>query len=119
MQVHNIAIVGLGRVGTPFLEKVLSRTDVINVKAVCELYDTAGRRMASEKGIPVKGQSDLIALGIGLDIIFDLTGDDNVTLSLRKKLDKAGNTHTKVAQNSLARLIWDLMGEAVSLPERE
>lgn len=111
MGIHNVAIVGLGRVGSAFLEKVVSRKDVISVKCVCELYDTPGRRLAEKENISVAGLDELIGFGVGLDIIFDLTGDENVTLSLRRKLEKAGNTYTKVAQNRLARLVWDLLGE--------
>ncbi|WP_320170894.1 hypothetical protein [Maridesulfovibrio sp.] len=117
MAVHNVAIVGLGRVGSAFLGKVLSRGDLLVVKAVSELYDTEGRRMAQEKGVPVMDFSGLVSLGVGLDIIFDLTGDENVTQSLRRKLEKAGNTYTKVAQNRLARLVWDLMGEEGVMPD--
>ncbi|WP_432737931.1 hypothetical protein [Maridesulfovibrio sp. FT414] len=117
MKEHNIAIVGLGRVGSAFLQKVLGRTDVIRVKAVSELYNTEGRRQAEKDGVPIMGMTELVGLGVGLDIIFDLTGDENVTLALRKKLDKAGNTHTKVAQNRLARLVWDLMGGNGDMPD--
>ena len=117
MEIHNIAIVGLGRIGTKFLEKTLSRTDVVSIKAVCELYETKGRLLAEAKNIPVMDLSKIVALGVGLDIIFDLTGDQNVTKGLRKKLDKSGNTYTQVAQNRLARLVWDLMSNEGCLPD--
>lgn len=114
---HNVAIVGLGRVGAIFLDKTLAIADVISVKAVCELYDTAGRKRAERECIPVMDLSGIIALGVGVDIIFDLTGDENVTHALRRKLDETGNTYTQVAQNRLARLVWSLIAEDLYLPD--
>lgn len=114
---HNVAIVGLGRVGSIFLDKTLGKSDVIRVKAVCELYDTQGRKQAEKEGIPVMDLSEVIALGVDIDIIFDLTGDENVTCGLRRKLNKAGNTYTQVAQNRLARLVWSLISDDQYLPD--
>lgn len=119
MAIHNVAIVGLGRVGSAFLKRTLRRTDVVVVKAVCELYDTDGRKLAIEENLPVLDMNAIVGLGVSLDVIFDLTGDDNVTRAFRKKLEKAGNTYTQVAQDRLTRLVWSLMGGEEEFPNRE
>ncbi|CCO22475.1 hypothetical protein [Maridesulfovibrio hydrothermalis] len=117
MENHNIAIVGLGRIGTSFLEKTLTDDCVMKVKAVCELYDTKGKRMAEESNIQVVELSEIVGLGVKLDVIFDLTGDDNVSRMLRSKLEESGNTYTQVAQNRLARLVWALIADDEYLPD--
>ncbi|WP_320007501.1 hypothetical protein [Maridesulfovibrio sp.] len=117
MENHNIAIIGLGRIGTAFLQKALSDDCVMKVKAVCEMFDTPGRKFAEEKGIPVLDLTGIVELGLGVEIIFDLTGDQNVTRVLREKLSKCGNTYTDVASQRLTRLVWTLIAGDEYLPD--
>lgn len=115
---HNVAIVGLGRVGTRFLEKVAEDSEsCINVRCVAELLDTPGKDFAKEQGIPVVSLEGIIEMGTDLDVIFNFTGSDTVTDVLTANLEKSCNRHTKIAQERVARLIWSLIDPEDSLPE--
>ncbi|NDV25417.1 hypothetical protein FMR86_02010 [Desulfovibrio sp. JC010] len=116
MENHNIAIVGLGRVGKAFLEKAMSNESVMTVKAVCEMCDTPGRKLAEEKDIPVVDLGGIIEMGIDIDVIFDLSGDENVSRILQEKLVEARNSYTQVAPARLARLVWSLIADGEYLP---
>lgn len=115
---HNIAIVGLGRVGSRFLEKVI-KEDVccMRVKCVTEIGDTSGKKLAVENGIKVVSLDGVVEFGPDVDVIFDFTGDSNVTKALCTKLEDSCNPHTKVVQDRVARLIWSLIGSEDCLPE--
>ncbi|OEU64995.1 MAG: hypothetical protein BA863_08725 [Desulfovibrio sp. S3730MH75] len=117
MENHNIAIVGLGRVGSVFLEKVAGADSVLNVKYVCELADTEGKKFAYENGVPVGSIDEIIQLGVGIDVIFDFTGVKKVADILNAKLAESGNNYTQIAQTRLARLVWSLIGGDDYLPE--
>ena len=115
---HNIAIVGLGRVGTVFLEHMLARRDQgVNIVRVAQLSKTDGLRMAEEAGIAAGSIDDVVAEGEGIDIIFDLTGSGDARQQLREALAAAGNRHTVIAPESVARLMWTLMNAGEELPE--
>ncbi len=117
MEKHNIAIVGLGRVGSVFLEKVLSNDSAFVIKSVCERAETAGKKMASDHGVPVGCIEDIVKFGVDIDVIFDFTGDEKVAELLRRKLEESGNNYTQVAQKRIARLIWSLIADDDYLPE--
>ncbi|MFW5501332.1 MULTISPECIES: hypothetical protein [unclassified Maridesulfovibrio] len=117
MENHNIAIVGLGRIGTAFLKKALSSDCEMTVKAVCEMCDTPGRKMAEEDNVPVMELADIVGMGVDIDIIFDLTGDQNVSRMLREKLLQVGNTYTDVAPARVTRLVWTLIAGDEYLPD--
>jgi hypothetical protein len=113
---HNIAIIGLGRIGKVFLEKTLSSGSMMTVKAVCEMCDTPGRKLAQENGIPVVDLAEIVDMGLKIDVIFDLTGDRNVSRILHEKLVQTRNTYTQVAPERLARLVWTLIAGDDYLP---
>ncbi|TIH17421.1 hypothetical protein D0S45_07125 [Marinifilum sp. JC120] len=117
MENHNIAIIGLGRVGSVFLQKALAAESVMKVRAVCEMCDTPGRELAEEKNIPIMDLRDIIDLGVEVDVIFDLTGDKNVSGILQEKLCKECNSYTQVAPLRLARLVWSLIAGDEYLPD--
>ncbi len=105
----NIAIIGLGRVGSEFLEILLPRNkDGISIVAVAELGDTAGKAKAKALGLPLKSMEEITAMKDGVDIIFDLTGSSTVRKALREAMAAAGNTHTVIAPESFAYLLWTL-----------
>lgn len=118
IDIHNVAIVGLGRVGTRFLEKILSDDDCcLRVRCVTEIGETPGRNLAVEKDVPVVSLDGVVDYGADIDVIFDFTGDRNVTDILCKKLEESCNNHTKVVQDQVARLIWSLIASDDCLPE--
>ena len=110
MSQQSIAIVGLGRVGSVFLEGLLNHdADGITVVAVSEQGDTPGKKLAQSKGIPVVTIDDLIEHGESIDILFDLTGVMAVRKELRDKMASSNNRHTLIATEAVAQLIWSLI----------
>lgn len=117
MNKQSIAIVGLGRVGSVFLEELLRRPNKnITVLAVAEKGDTPGKAMATSNNIPVLDIDALIAKGEEIDILFDLSGSVAVRKELREKMMAANNRHTIIATESIAQLIWSLIASDTALP---
>ncbi|PHV05836.1 homoserine dehydrogenase [Janthinobacterium sp. BJB412] len=109
---QNIAIIGLGRIGSAFLTEMMKKkSGGIHLTHVAEIMDTPGKAQAVAAGIAVVGLDDLVALGDKLDVIFDLSGLPEVRNELRHKLAAAGNHHTIIASETIARLIWALISD--------
>jgi predicted dinucleotide-utilizing enzyme len=118
MQKQAIAIVGLGRVGSVFLEKLLAQSGKgVSIVAVAEKGDTAGVALAKANGIENLNIDQLVAKGGDIDILFDLTGSAAVRQELRERLMGAGNRHTVIATESVALLIWALIADGENLPD--
>lgn len=104
-----IAIVGLGRVGTLFLDQMLeSKSTGIEIVAVAELSDTPGKKKAIENNLPVKGIEDIVTMNEGVDILFDLTGHEGTRKELRELMVSKDNKHTVIAPETIAYLIWGM-----------
>jgi predicted dinucleotide-utilizing enzyme len=117
MNKQSVAVVGLGRVGSVFLERLLDREGVgVEVVAITEPRNTPGKELAVSKGIPVLNVDGLMELGDRIDVLFDLTGVPSVRKELREKLASSGNRHTIIANEAVARLIWALIAEGAKLP---
>jgi predicted dehydrogenase len=117
MQKQSIAIVGLGRVGSVFLEKLLAQSNKgIEIVAVAEKGDTTGSALAKKHGIANLNIDQIIAKSDSIDILFDLTGAPAVRKELREKLMAAANRHTVIATESIATLIWSLISDGDNLP---
>ena len=117
-----IAIVGLGNVGSTFLRKLLEKKkQEIKVIAVAEKNSNApGINLAKDRGIKVyNSHGDLLSLGEGLDIIFNLTGGAGVTKDLSDTHDRGGNHHTVIAPEAIAFLVWSLIVEGIEFPEHK
>ena len=117
MKKQTIAIVGLGRVGSVFLEALLSKANQgLEIVAVAEKSDTPGCRLAQAKGIAILDVDGLIGKSSDVDIIFDLTGVSAVRQELREKLLKSTNRHTVIATENIARMIWMFIADT-ELPD--
>jgi pyrroline-5-carboxylate reductase len=117
MQKQSIAIVGLGRVGSVFLEKLLKQANKgISIVAVAEKGATAGAALAKANGIENMNLDQLVAKCDKIDILFDLTGLAEVRRELREKLMAAENRHTVIATESIASFIWLLISGGEALP---
>lgn len=115
----NVAIVGLGRVGSTFLAKLAEREGQgVSIVAAAERdAKSAGVGIAKGKGIKVFGDTkDIVTMGDEVDIIFDLTGNPDARKNLRGELARSGNQHTVIAPEVVAFLIWDLMGAKEDFP---
>ena len=109
MDNQKIAIIGLGRIGSAFLRNILKRRQHgVTLVAVAETGDTPGRQLAIDNRLPLMSLDEIVALGGGVDVLFDLTGIPAVRRELREKLLAKSNNHTVIASETIARLIWAL-----------
>ena len=120
-EIH-IGIVGLGRTGAIFLEKLLaSESKGVVIVAVAESNpDSPGAKFAKEKGITVlENSSNLAEMGDKIDIIFELTGNIQAKKSLREAMIRTSNSHTIIAPEIMAFLVWNLIsdGGELAIPE--
>lgn len=117
MEKQSIAIVGLGKMGSAFLEELLGQpNEGVEIVAVVEKNNTAGLALAKARGIENLSIDELIAIGDDLDILFDLTGAAEVRQELRDKLHAAGNRHTIIATENIARMVWTLISSGAEMP---
>lgn len=117
MQQQSIAIVGLGRVGSVFLHKLLKQAKKgIAIVAVAEKGDTPGAALAKANDIENLNVDQIVAKGDSIDILFDLTGLPSVRQELREKYMASGNRHTVIATETIASFIWSLITDGESLP---
>ncbi len=117
MKKQSIAIVGLGKMGSVFLEELLRQpNEGVEIVAVVEKNNTAGLALAKASGIRNLSIDELIAMGGSLDILFDLTGVTEVRQEIRDKLHASGNRHTIVATENIARMVWTLIASGAELP---
>lgn len=112
MENQKIAIIGLGRIGSAFLRNLLSRRGRgVELVGVAETGATPGRQLALDAGLNLTSLDEILALGNGVDILFDLTGMPAVRREIREKLMAQQNHHTVVASETIARLIWTLTSD--------
>ncbi len=110
--VADIALVGLGEVGSRFFDEMLALKDRgIHIVCVAELDDTPARRRAQAEGIPLKTLDEIVGLGHAVDVIFDLTGAPAVRKKLREQMQVTKNRHTIIAPETMARLLWAVISE--------
>lgn len=112
MEGQNIAIIGLGRIGSAFLGEMLDKAkNGIQLACVSETLDTPGKARAIAAGIKTATLDEIVAMGDRIDVIFDLTGNHDVRKNLRSRLAASNNNHTVIASETIARLIWALIAE--------
>lgn len=102
----NIAIVGLGRVGSELLEELLKlKKNKITVVAVAEKAETEGLSLAKSVNVPVMEFEDIARIGESLDIIFEVTGVSETRSTLRSILQETKNSHTVIASETIVYLL--------------
>lgn len=111
MSKQNIAIIGLGRIGSAFLNAMLQKKQNINLCCVAERGDTPAKAQAAAAGIKISTLDEIVAMGDTIDIIFDLTGIPAVRKELREKLLASNNQHSVIASETIARLIWSMISD--------
>jgi predicted dinucleotide-utilizing enzyme len=109
---QNIAIIGLGRIGSAFLATMLKKKQNLNLVCVAEVSDTPGKAEAAAAGIKIATLDEIVAMGDGIDIIFELTGNPAVRRELRTQMLETNNLSTVIASESIARLIAALIVDA-------
>ena len=111
----NVALVGLGRIGSQFATSLARQIDqrakAINIVAVAEQDpNSETAQMFADDDVPVyTDAAEIVELSDEVDIIFDLTGVPSVTQDLRDSLEMTGNRHTVVVPEVVARLLWEFL----------
>jgi len=116
----NIAIVGLGRIGSTFLEKLLEhKGHGVSIAAVAEIdASSPGVELARKHGLAIfQDNAKIIEMGDKIDVIFELTGSHEAKRDLRMAMVQSSNSHTVIAPEIMAFLIWDLIAEGQELPD--
>jgi predicted dinucleotide-utilizing enzyme len=117
MGMQSIAIVGLGKVGTAFLEELLGQSNPqVEIVAVVEGGGTTGRSLAAKHNIKTLSTDQLIEMGDKLDILFDLSDVAAIRQELKDKLRASGNHHTIIATENIARMILTLISSGPEIP---
>jgi len=107
-----IALLGLGDVGQEFAENFLEiiqegGKDVEIVAVAHHDKDSAVALGFQQNGVKFfENAVDVVQLGEEVDIIFDLTGNDETRQALRKGMMDSDNRHTVIAPEMMARLLW-------------
>jgi homoserine dehydrogenase len=119
-----IALLGLGEVGELFAERLLAK--IQESKLPIEIVAVADRDTESpvalgfrHSGVPVfKHAFDIVKMGENVDIVFDLTGDPMVRRALRMQMKDSENTHTVIAPEVFAHLLYYFFHEETQFPEK-
>jgi predicted dinucleotide-utilizing enzyme len=111
MSKQNIAIIGLGRIGSAFLGAMLQKKESINLVCVAEQADTPAKALAVANAVRIATLDEIVAMGDKIDIIFELTGIHATRQELREKLLAVNNAHTVIASETVARLIGSLISD--------
>ena len=109
----NVAIAGLGKVGSQFLDALLSvSTENVKVIAVAEpREDLESVKKAKEKGIAYyRDARDMLrSLEDAIDVLFELTGDAVVKTDLYEIISQTANKRTVIVPEPVAFLVWSLI----------
>lgn len=118
-----VALLGLGSVGETFAEHFLEKIQEQHINV--EIVAVASRHLDSpvamgfaHSNVPVfQDALEVVNLGEKVDIIFDLTGNEDLRKSLRARLQETNNRHTVLAPEVFAHLLWNFFGETTILPQ--
>lgn len=118
-----VALLGLGEIGEEFAENFL---EIIQeggkpVEIVAVAHDSLESAVAlgfQQNGVPVyKDAIDVVGMGDGVDIIFDLTGNTETRQALRQGMMESNNKHTVIAPEIMAQLLWMFFDADMQLPQ--
>ena len=118
-----VALLGLGEIGQEFAENFLEiiQEDGKPVEIVAVAHDDPGCPVAlgfQQSGVPVyKNAVEVVGMGDGVDIIFDLTGNSETRQALRKGMMESNNSHTVIAPEIMAQLLWMFFDADMELPQ--
>lgn len=115
----NVAIIGLGRVGSAFISKLadLKNRGITIVAAAEKNSKSPGIVAAESKGIKVfDSEKSILDMREKIDVVFELTGDRLVERNMRLSQVKSGNTHTVIVPRIVALMIWNLISDDI-LPD--
>ncbi|MDH5544555.1 MAG: homoserine dehydrogenase [Gammaproteobacteria bacterium] len=110
MTMQNIAIIGADNSEIFLKEMLLLKERGINIVGVYSAKGTLLNKIAQEQGLKQLNVEEIVELGEKLDVIFDLSGDPQIRMELRKTLFSSDNKHTVIAPESVAQVMWAMMG---------
>ncbi|TLM92767.1 MAG: hypothetical protein FDZ75_05835, partial [Actinobacteria bacterium] len=100
MDTVRIAIVGLGRTGTPLLEYLLTRQWAEIVGVADKDAQGRGAKVAAENNIFFTENADVLAAkGRDIDVIVEVSGDPAVKPMLKEAFQAQGNRETVIAHD--------------------
>ena len=112
-----VALLGLGEVGQEFAENFLEiiqegGKDVEIVAVAHHDKESAVALGFQQSGVKFfENAVDVVQMGEAVDIIFDLTGNNDTRQALRKGMMDSDNRHTVIAPEMMARLLWMFFDE--------
>ncbi|MCD4839619.1 sigma-54-dependent Fis family transcriptional regulator [Neobacillus sedimentimangrovi] len=110
---QNVMIVGAGKGGTAIF-KIIKESEMLNIYAVIDRnLDAPGIKLAKQEGI-ITGTDWHPFINDPIDIIIEVTGDENVFHELREKKNK----NTVLIPGSVAYLVSKLMEEKEELIQK-
>lgn len=113
----NIAIIGLGRVGSILLQQMIKyKKKGVNIIAVAEISETPGKILALKEKINITSMEEIVKFGNKIDLIFELTGKVDVRHRLRNLLKESNNNYTVIVTEIIATLICMLETDKI-LPD--
>ncbi|MGK0689212.1 MAG: hypothetical protein ABWU22_00840, partial [Aquificaceae bacterium] len=111
----NVAIAGLGKVGSQFLQALLSvNSENVKIIAVAEpREELESVKLAKERGIAYfRDARDMLrALEDSIDVLFELTGNAVIRTELHEILSQSSNRKTVIVPEPVAYLIWSLIAQ--------
>lgn len=113
-----VGVIGAGRTGLPLLKELFNHK-YIKVVGVADLKDDApGIELAKKKKVfTTKDYMELVAKGEQIDIIIDVTGDQNVTTNIKMFFIKNRNNNTIIIPELIARLMVSMSSKLDRLME--
>lgn len=112
MENQNIAIIGLSSAGTELFKAMIGlKNKGINVIGVSESSFTEGSQLAQELGVTNMSIDQIIEMGDGVDVIFDLSGNRDIRKELRTTLFSSQNQHTVIAPECVARIMYTMISD--------
>lgn len=111
-----IAVVGGGRTGAPLIDDLLKRPYVQLVGVADVDADSPGALLAKAAGVPFTTDALLFAAdGDRIDLLIEVSGDGTVKRRLKDAFIKAGNRHTIIMHDLIARLLMTMVTDADDL----
>jgi len=100
-----VAIIGVGRTGTPLLQELL-KYSYIDIVGVADLDPYAeGIKLSATKGIfTTSDPMELVMKGSSIDILVEVSGDSMLKRTIKAEFERSGNTRTIIMHDLIARL---------------
>lgn len=111
-----IAIVGGGRTGAPLIEDLLKRP-YVEIVGVADVDPASpGARIAKDNGVFFTTDAlHFASNGDKIDLLIEVSGDAQVKRNLKDAFIAAGNRHTIIMHDLIARLVMTMVADADEL----